>query len=226
MRASGLRSKTMRKRLRRVLALSAIGVSGLLAPLACSSSTVLTPISTLGEGGPRSEGGSFDASTEPRDAAKDSGRDADAGDASPPCLDERLDGGPEPSTKCPKTGPCAAACERLVPRYKAGVATAAATCIANLRSCTSAAEVLPCVDLALGRACADPTATPYCTPLVTACDPNAGGVGSVISQDGCVSFASGMSPSGRAAFASCIQSKIASGTCAKDVGSCADEIRQ
>jgi hypothetical protein len=225
MRANAIRSKAMLQRLPRILALSAIGLSGLLAPLGCSSSTVLTPISTtLGEGGPTSEG-SFDASAEARDAAKDAGRDADAGDASA-CLDERLDGGPEPSTKCPKTGPCAVACERLVPRYKAGVATAAATCIANLRSCTSAPEVLPCVDLALGRACADPTAAPYCTPLVTACDPNAGGVGSIISQSGCESFAIGMSASGRAAFASCIQSKIASGTCAKDVGSCADEVRQ
>lgn len=225
MRANALRSKAMLERLPRILTLSALGLSSLVAPLACSS-TVLTPISTVfPEAGSPFEGGSFDGATAP-DAARDSGRDGDAGDAGPACLDERLDGGPEPSTKCPKTGPCAAACERLVPRYKAGVATAAATCIANLRSCTSAAEVLPCVDLALGRACADPTATPYCTPLVTACDPNAGGVGSVISQDGCVSFASGMSPSGRAAFASCIQSKIASGTCAKDVGSCADEIRQ
>ena len=167
------------------------------------------------------------------EAAADGGKDAetdtdaDVADATS-CLGEDLVPG-EPADGgivCPSSGPCSTACSRLAAHYKAGVAQAAASCIMALPSCTDALDVVPCVDKALADACSDPTSPNYCAPLVTACDPDAGGFGSIITQEGCESFANGLSDAGRAVFAACIQDKISSGTCAVEVGSCGDEIRQ
>jgi hypothetical protein len=86
--------------------------------------------------------------------------------------------------------------------------------------------VFTCVDTAAGMACADPTSKGYCGALVKPCDPNAGGAGSNIDEQGCELLTNGMSSSGRSAFAGCLQSKIDAGTCPAEVVNCADEIRQ
>jgi len=167
--------------------------------------------------------------------SKDGGRDAnDAADApvdpvidAGPCLDDKpapTDGGAAPV--CPTSGTCSAICDRIVDHYKLGVAQVAVTCILKLSSCSIPTDVMACVDGALGRACVDSTSKGYCTPLVKACDPNAGGPGSSIDEAGCESFANGFSSSGRTAFATCLQSKIDVGTCPTEVVACADEIRQ
>lgn len=175
--------------------------------------------------------------TQPRDAGQDADGSSDAADGqvvSGPCLDDNpaptdggTDGGADGSAApvCPP-GPCSVICANIVAHYKLGVAQVAVACLLDLPSCAVPTDVFACVDMALGMACADPTSTGYCTPLVKACDPNAGGPGANIDQAGCESFAHGMSSSGRSAFAGCLQSKIDGGTCPAEVVVCADDIRQ
>ncbi|MBX3200955.1 MAG: hypothetical protein KF894_22640 [Labilithrix sp.] len=177
-----------------------------------------------------------DSSDASRDAAEADASDAEADDAAAP--DATPDAGPcvrddlapdDAGAKeivCPTTGPCAEACDRVVARYRPGVAQVAARCVAALPSCESPLDVIPCVDQAVASACADPSSTAYCKPLVSACDPDAGGPMSAISEQGCVMLANGLSDAGRAAFKSCLDDKIASGTCAMEVIECADEIRR
>lgn len=201
-------------------------VAAALAVEACSSDKPLV----AAEDGHGPDGGQAAVT----DAASLDGAEAGPGvrDASEPdveagiCLDETpssVDGG---GAVCPMAGPCSEPCLHIASNYKAGVAHAAVECIASLASCEVAADTIPCVDQALARACADPSAAGYCGPLVVACDPNAGDAGSSISQGGCEMFANGLSTAGRAAFKACMDDKIAQGSCAADVGECADLIRQ
>ena len=156
--------------------------------------------------------------------AGDGGADADL----PHCLRDELvpDDAGATAVACPTNGPCSALCGHVVAHYKAGVAQAAVRCIHALPACESAFDVVPCVDQALARACPDPTSASYCSPLVSACDKNAGDGGSAISQAGCQSFAHGLSTEGRAVLAACIDAKVSAGTCPTEIVLCADQIRQ
>lgn len=153
--------------------------------------------------------------------------DADA-DAEPtgPCVGDALDAGDagadaDASLVCPE-GACKPACERVIANYRGGVAQVAIACIAALPSCTTAAEIVPCVDQGIAAACLEPEAKTFCTPIVSACpDIDAGS----ISQPFCESFVKGFNATGRAAFNSCIQGSDA-GTCADAIHGCADTIRQ
>lgn len=165
------------------------------------------------------------------DAAGDGPRFSDDGacldDKPAPTIDGGFKGGDEAGVPvCPTTGTCASYCDDVVAHYKLGVAQVAVTCILALPSCSNLLDVNLCVDTALGESCKDTTSSGYCTPLVKACDPNAGGAGSLIDELGCESFANGLSASGRSAFSTCIQSKIEAGTCPNDVRLCTDQIRQ
>ena len=144
-----------------------------------------------------------------------------------PCWDDKpapIDASATPG--CPSSATCSAICEHVVDHYKLGVAQVAIACLVALPSCSTQSDVYACVDKALGNACADPAAPAYCTSIVKACDPNAGGLGSSIDQQGCVTFANGFSAAGRSTFAGCLQSKIEAGTCPTEVVTCADEIRR
>lgn len=221
-------------RSRRALLLGALAATSIdLALVGCSSDKPQAASSTT----------STDAAPNTTDAtrSKDGGQDADAaGDAADEevvkgsCLDDEpapTDGGADggdgsAAPVCPSSGTCSAVCAHILDHYKLGVAQVAITCLLDLPSCSTTTDVLACVDTALGMACADPTSNGYCSALVKACDPNAGGLGSNIDETGCESFANGLSSSGRSAFASCLQSKIDAGTCPAEVVACADEIRQ
>lgn len=184
-----------------------------------------------------------DAALNPIDAtsSSDGGQDADGSSdaADEPfvftgCLDDKpapdagVDSGVDASAppECPASGTCSAICAHIVDHYKLGVAQVAVRCLLALSSCSTTTDVFNCVDTALGMACADPTSKPYCGGLVKPCDPNAGGTGSNISEQGCESFANGLSANGRSAFAGCLQGKIDAGTCAVEVVMCGDDIRQ
>lgn len=184
-----------------------------------------------------------DAALSPIDAtsSRDGGKDADgSSDATDEefvftgCLDDKpapdagVDSGVDASAPpvCPTSGDCSAVCDHIVDHYKLGVAQVAVSCLLKLPSCASKFDVFVCVDSATGIACKDPTSKAFCTPLVTACDPNAGGPGSNIDEGGCELVASSLSSSGRSALASCIQSKTDAGTCPADVLVCTDDIRQ
>jgi len=142
-----------------------------------------------------------------------------------PCVDDKpapeLDGG---MPLCPTTGDCAGYCANIRDHYKLGVAQLATACILKLASCATPSDVSSCLGIALGNVCADSTAAPYCTSFVKTCDPNAGALGSTITQEGCVSLARGLSASGRSAFLGCVQSKIDAGTCPVEFVTCDNEI--
>ncbi len=151
------------------------------------------------------------------------------------CLDDRpaptIDGGFQGSDDaglptCPTTGTCATHCNNIVARYKLGVAQVAVSCLRRLPSCSDVLDVRLCVDNALMGACRDNSAASACAPLVRPCDPNAGGPGSIIDDNGCEAFMRGLNPTGRGALASCIQNKIDAGTCASQVDQCTDQIRE
>jgi hypothetical protein len=182
---------------------------------------------TTAEGGPATDA---NRSTDGRDDANGEGGLDDASVdqfANGACLDDRpAKTDAEAGPVCPAAGTCSAACNRILDRYKLGVAQVAITCLLDLPSCANPTDVIACVDTALGAACLDPTSKGYCTPLVKPCDPNAGGPGSAIDQTGCESFANGLSASGRGVFETCVQSKIDAGTCPMEIVACADEIRQ
>ena len=199
------------------------------------------PRPPAGGGGSGGGGGS----TTDADALFDSGGDrdgsADATDDRPlfsddgACLDDRpaptidggFAGGDDAGTPiCPTTGSCVTSCNDVVAHYKLGVAQVSVTCLRKLPSCANIDDVRLCVDNALGASCKDTTSPAYCTPLVKPCDPNAGGLGSQIDEQGCESFGNGLSASGRDALSTCIHGKIDAGTCPNDVRLCTDQIRQ
>ena len=164
------------------------------------------------ETGPTTDGDAGDAG--------DAAADADLGS----CLgDVAVDAG-DGGTTC--AGDCASHCVAIGKNYRVGVAETAVACVRALGSCSDVTQVRSCVDLALERACPSPTATGYCTPLVTACDPNAGGDGSNISERGCESYASALSPTGRGVFSGCIAKQVDAGTCAAGIIDCAEAIRE
>lgn len=216
----------MAKRLRCLLLAAVTFAAFATMGVGCSSERP-SAASLDGDGGATREagsGGDLSKDAEDPDADVDAASDGgDAGDGGTCLGDAPPDGG---VGTCPASGPCSEPCGRILANYKGGVARAAVDCIVALPSCENAAVVVPCVDRALARACPEPTAPTYCSPLVTACDPNAGDAGSMISQAGCELFANGLSSAGRSAFEACIEDKIAQSTCPTEVGLCADEIRQ
>lgn len=210
-------------------------IGGILLATACSSSAARM---SSGEDPAGSELASDSGTTAPRratDAAADASNDvadaSDAADASDGAADASdastcLGDEPGPAPACPTDGPCAELCANVVTHYRAGVARAAAACIAS--ACTGALDVLPCVDRATARACSVEDALPYCQAMVMRCDPDADDPekASGISTPGCVAIATALAPSGRTAFQTCLENGIEAGTCPSDVVACADSIRQ
>jgi len=211
--------------------------------IACSSEGRPPPAgggTGTGSGTGGGDGSTTDADTL-RDSAADRDGSADATDDRPlfsddgACLDDKpaptIDGGFTGGDDggvpiCPTTGTCVTYCNDVVAHYKLGIAQVAVMCIRKLPSCSDVADVSLCVDNALGASCKDMSSPAYCTPLVKPCDPNAGGLGSLIDEPGCESFGNGLSAAGRSALSACIQSKIDAGTCPNDVRLCTDQIRQ
>jgi hypothetical protein len=191
--------------------------------LAACSSTPSPFASSPVDGGVLGDGSSDDAASDAALALDGAPLLNDAADAGvTPCLGDDLAPGSGPVV-CPANA-CTPSCERVLDHYRAGVAKAIVTCIDGLSPCTEPAQVVPCTDQALARACSEPSSVAYCKALVGACDPaDAGGM---ITLEGCRVFANGLSASGRSAFAACIGAKIDAGNCAMEVGSCADDIRQ
>ena len=211
-------------RLRSLLVVTTAGalVGGLLA-FGCSDDAP-----PMQEGDPGAQLGAIDGG--PREASSDGASlaDADASDgATDPdilaCVDDadvRGAGGASAPLACPDIASCSGLCGRVAARFKRGVAQTAIACLRELGTCGDANATRGCVARAHARACADATSAGYCGPLVTACDPNAGGAGSNISQADCERVASALSASGRSTLKTCMEAQVSSGTCASDVGDC------
>ena len=197
--------------------------------VACSADKPQGAVSSS-SGVPSSSSGGPTLDAASSDADADAGvlPDADATADAPlgnTCLgDDPVQAGGFPT--CPDSGDCAPYCNDIVAHYRLGLAQVAVACLSKLSSCADTVDVNLCVDKALDRACKDTSSVGYCSPLVTPCDPNAGGPSSLIDELGCETFGNGLSPSGRDVLATCIQAKISAGTCPSDVRLCTDAIRQ
>lgn len=222
-----------RTRARFAIVFGAVVGGGAALVFGCSSSD--RPAASSGTTG-------FDASAPVEGSVRgDAGGDQDIADAASdqqfsddghclddlpaPTIDGGFVGGDDAGVPiCPKTGNCVTYCNDIVAHYKLGVAQVAVTCMRQLPDCSQALDVRLCVQNAGMAACQDTTAPGACTPLVLPCDPNAGGIGSLIDQSGCEAIMRGLSSTGRGVLASCIQGKIDAGTCANEVTECTDKI--
>ncbi len=217
---------------------SSLLVGGVLVGLvgvvfaACSSADRPPATGAASSSGTNSSGGSSGDAATPSDAASDAAS-VDAGDAATdagviPCYGDTPltgDGGALP-LECTSSSSCAAHCLAVRDHYRVAVAQVAIACIRKLSSCSDPNDVRACVDQGIGNACSQATSAGYCKPLVTACDPAAGGAGSNIDEAGCERFAHALSTGGRDAFTTCLQSKIEAGTCPVEVITCANQIRE
>ena len=90
-----------------------------------------------------------------------------------------------------------------------------------LPTCENAdAENSNCVQIALGKACADPSAGTYCTPIVEGCLGDAGDAGtSALDLGLCTDLATGLNSKGRGAFTTCV-TEGTGGYCKPDPTSC------
>jgi hypothetical protein len=61
---------------------------------------------------------------------------------------------------------------------------------------------------------------------VTACDPNAGGPGSNITESDCETLADALTTAGRNEYQSCLQTQISGGNCPNTVLTCTQQIRE
>lgn len=218
---------------RRLIARTALVLfASALCILACSSDdrpvgavtgTTSTSSGSTGTGSSSSSGSATDGGGDGSlsDASSSGTLDA-AEEAGTPCVGDvpiTKDGGTLPSS-CPDSPSCSARCTKIAKNFRVGLAQSGVACLRGLSTCDDIPAVLRCLTAMIGLACTDSTATTFCSPLVTACDPNAGGDGSLISTESCASFVSALTPDGRATFKTCMDDKIGAGTCATDVGDC------
>ena len=135
----------------------------------------------------------------------DAGKDADAG---PACLDDLT---PTVQPACPGAGAggeCDTACADFATDFKKGLS-------ADIRKCLTVAiclaDTTTCADKALAKACADATATTFCTTQVTGC--KAVNVADTITQASCEAIAKGLTTAGRAALQTCFETENNCGDC-------------
>lgn len=222
---------------RRVLSHGALFVAGcVVATVACSSDDrppgVGTSSSSSSSGQTSSTSGSSSSSSSSgsggdggsSSSSSSAGGPVDSGaDTGPTFLcaadtPKTTDAGAALPTSCPGT-PCADTCTKAAQNYRVGVAQTAIACLSKLGTC-SGAPVINCNVAAIDATCADPTAKTFCTSLVSACDPNAGQPGSVITEEDCERFVSALSATGRTTFRTCLETKTSAGTCAVEADQC------
>lgn len=144
---------------------------------------------------PTPEAGGTDAST----------ADASTADANA-CLD---DTGLAPTCQGSSSDvTCASTCNALTAHYKMGVARAIGDCIMQLPACEGAInQIDSCVQSALEKACPDPTAEGYCTPLSMACADD--GAATTLTQADCLNVARALTTQGRTSFEACVHGNSA-----------------
>ena len=115
---------------------------------------------------------------------------------------------------------CGAACEHYLPNYKKAVARDIISCLIGLPTCEGTgveAQMATCVQLALGKACDDTTATGFCTPIAESCASDGGTA--ALDLDICTGLAKGLNATGRTAFTTCV-TKGTAGYCIASPTTC------
>lgn len=178
------------------------------APTATTEGAPVTkPAGSSGStSGGSSSGGSSGAGG--KDAGGADSGNTDSGSAAAACLDDKS---PATQPVCPTDGKgeeCAQACDDFALSWKKGLS-------ADIRKCMTAAicnaGTATCADKALAKACPDPTAATFCTPLVTGCK-GANGA-DTITQASCETLAKGLNAAGRDVLKSCFESEFVCGDC-------------
>ena len=187
-------------------ALSAVTL-GTMATGGCSSSATnaMTDAGVTPDSATTPESSTADSSVAVEDSSAD-GAAACLGDTAPD-----RDGGFDCSmTVC--------SCASYTTNYRAAVADFINSCVLSLPTCEST-DTRPCVEQALAKTCADPTATTFCTPLVTLCAGNAGDGGlAPLTQAACETLATGLSTAGRTLLTTCLTAGTAN--CVADPADC------
>lgn len=131
-------------------------------------------------------------------------KDGDAAKAAA-CLD---DSSPAAQPACPGAGECQGACDNFLVDYKKGLS-------ADIRKCLTAticmASTATCADKALAKACADPTATTFCTPMVMGC--KGSNPADTMTQAMCEGVAKGLTATGRDVLKHCFENEAVCGDC-------------
>lgn len=143
-----------------------------------------------------------DSGGNPDSAAKDAADSA----AAVACLD---DNAPAVQPACPGAGgECQDTCDSFATDYKKGLSADIRKC---LTAATCQANTATCADKALAKACADPTAATFCTPLVTGC--KGSNPADTITQASCEAVARGLTAAGRDALKTCFENEFVCGDC-------------
>ena len=198
---------------------------------ACSSDDKPPSSGGSSGSGPIGGGSTSSGSTPGVDAASNGTVDGGSPtDGATPTTDGRVCVGDSTATDaaagsaCPASGECAAPCAKVAANYRLGIALATGECLKKLASCNPD-NVAPCIDHTVLDVCPDPTAKAYCEAFVLRCDPDAGGIGAAISEDGCEELASSLNETGRTTFRGCIETAIEAGTCRQNVVKCVQQLR-
>jgi hypothetical protein len=185
------------------------------------SASGCTVVSDKSDGGTVTPPVDNDAAT-PYDSGTDAYYATDASDASA-CL---TDDGIAPTCEGATNAACGTLCQNYLPNYKKGVSRAIAECLLALPSCEAGVDegaIANCVQISLAKACPDPSAATFCTPLVTQCGAD-GGV-SNLDQTECQDLIVGLNDTGRTAFTSCVtEGNTTPGYCQADPSSCIDQL--
>lgn len=192
-------------------ALAMAGASGCTVVSKGDGSDAATTPTTTDDGG----------STTP--ATSDGGAKSDAAPTSD-CLGSGAgDAGALDCTKLAANG-CDVSCEAYASNFKPEVARAIADCLVKLPSCEGDFDAMQaCATAALAKACDDPTAKTFCTPIASSCGKNDGGAAD-IDQSKCEALAKGLSTEGRASFLSCVDEGTP-GYCTPDSSYCLDAMK-
>lgn len=119
---------------------------------------------------------------------------------------------------------CDPYCWAYAENYKPEIAKAIADCLVKLPTCEGAMDAMKaCVDGALAKACDDPTAKTFCTPVTTECAKNNAGADG-LTEAACEGVAKGLTEAGRSNFLSCIDEGTP-GTCTFASAGCVDYVK-
>lgn len=156
--------------------------------------------------GGSSSGGSSSGGT--KDAGGSDSGNHDGG-AAVACLD---DSAPAVQPACPTAGAgdeCTQACDDYATNFKKGISADIRKCLT--KDLCNAGTTSTCTDKALAKACADPTATTFCTPNVTGC--KGANAQDTITQASCETVAKGLTAAGRSLLQQCFEQSAVCGDC-------------
>lgn len=189
-------------RARFLLLTGAIGAATALALTGASGCTVVQKTSGS-DGGGSTSNPETDSGSSTTDGGGTTVKD-DAGTTTSDCLGSgSSDAGALDCSTLAANG-CDVYCDTYATNFKPAIAKAIADCLVKLPTCEGGMDAMKaCTDAALAKACDDPSAKTFCTPVASECAKNDAGAEG-LTQSSCEGLAKGLSEQGRTDFLSCI----------------------